>query len=363
MRKYYLDNLRYGIVLLVVLYHVIYVFNSAGVITNISVQGIPQFDVLLYFVYPWFMALLFVISGISTRYALEHKASKLFLRERVKSLLVPSIAGIFLLGWMSGYITSLSTDMFGGYGDTIPGFIKYLIYCLSGIGPLWFVHELLLATLVLMLIRFADKKGKLLKLGEKTNLLVLLLLFFPVWGSAQILNTPVILVYRNGFYIFLFLLGYYVFSHDSVQELLKKYYLPFMITAVIGGVAYTIYYFGDNYSSFTCLNTAFTNLYAWFMILAVLGFGKKWLNQRTAFTNYMAKRSFGIYVIHYPLMIVLAYVITTYLSLPLWVNYIVLLITVVPCVILFYEIISRVPIIRFLILGKSSNKVKARKQL
>lgn len=354
MRKYYLDNLRYGIVLLVVLYHVIYVFNSEGVITNISIQGIPQMDVMLYFVYPWFMAVLFLISGISTRYALEHKTGKLFLKERAKELLVPSIAGIFILGWISGYITSISIDMFGGYGDMIPGFVKYLIYCLAGIGPLWFAHELFLAILVLMLIRLIDRKDKLLAFGGKSNLLVLILLFFPVWGSAQILNTPVVEVYRNGIYIFMFLLGYYVFSHDNVQEILAKYYLPFLILALLCGVVYTINYFGDNYASSACLKTVFTNLYTWLMILALLGFGKKWLDRKTGFTYYMAPRSFGIYVLHYPVLIIIAYVITTYITLPMWANYVVLLLAVAVCVPLFYEIVTRIPVIRLLLLGKKS---------
>ena len=51
MRKYYLDNLRYGIVLLVIFYHIVYLFNSLGVITNVVIPGIPQMDVFLYLIY------------------------------------------------------------------------------------------------------------------------------------------------------------------------------------------------------------------------------------------------------------------------------------------------------------------------
>ena len=69
MRKYYLDNLRYGIVLLVIFYHIVYLFNSLGVITNVVIPGIPQMDVFLYLIYPWFMPCLFLISGISVQFA------------------------------------------------------------------------------------------------------------------------------------------------------------------------------------------------------------------------------------------------------------------------------------------------------
>ena len=52
MRKPFLDNLRYSIVLLVILYHVFYLFNSVGVITNVEIPGIPALDAVLYVLYP-----------------------------------------------------------------------------------------------------------------------------------------------------------------------------------------------------------------------------------------------------------------------------------------------------------------------
>lgn len=39
MRKPFLDNLRYGIVLSVAVYHVFYQFNSVGVITNVLIPA------------------------------------------------------------------------------------------------------------------------------------------------------------------------------------------------------------------------------------------------------------------------------------------------------------------------------------
>ena len=65
MRKTYLDNVRWITVVIVVLYHVIYMFNgvsTAGVIGPFS-DTQPQ-DVFQYMVYPWFMLLLFVVSGM-----------------------------------------------------------------------------------------------------------------------------------------------------------------------------------------------------------------------------------------------------------------------------------------------------------
>lgn len=351
MRRHYLDNIRWILVVLVVFYHVVYIFNSVDVITNLSVKGIPQMDAVMYFLYPWFMAGLFLIGGISARYSLEKRTGKQFLKERLQKILLPSIAGIFILGWVSGYITNLYTDMFMGSGDQIPGVIKYLIYSLCGIGPLWFAHELFLVSVILLIIRKIDKKDRLWELCGKANMIILLLLFFAVWGSSHILNTPLIEVYRHGIYIFMFLMGYFIFSHDRIQDMLVRWRFPLLAAAVVLGIAYTVCYYGTNYTDAKCLQSPFTNLYLWIMILAVLGCGKAWLNKTNRFTEYMRTRSFGIYVLHYPILITAAYFLTTYVPMPMILYYVILLvyeIVAVPC---FYEIISRIPVIRFLVLG------------
>ena len=105
MRKPFLDNLRYGIVLSVAVYHVFYQFNSVGVITNVLIPGIPALDAPLYVLYPWFMAALFMISGICARYSLEKQTGKQYLKGKVRRQLIPSIAIIFLIGWSTGWVT------------------------------------------------------------------------------------------------------------------------------------------------------------------------------------------------------------------------------------------------------------------
>ena len=62
----YLDNIRWITVVLVIIYHIIYLFNNSGVISNIGVKGIQIMDTFLIFVYPWFMCLLFIVSPART---------------------------------------------------------------------------------------------------------------------------------------------------------------------------------------------------------------------------------------------------------------------------------------------------------
>lgn len=357
-RRNYIDNIRWVTVLVVILYHVILTFNSVGIIKNIGVDGIPQMDAFLPFVYPWFMCLLFVVGGMSIRYSLEKRSGKAFAKERVKRLLVPSIAGIFLLGWIASLITNQYTDMFMGNGDKIPGFIKYFIFCLMGIGPLWFAHELFLGSMLILLLRTLDKQDRIWKFGGKANLIALLLFVLPVWGSSMILNTPFIEVYRNGIYLFMMLLGYFVFSHDEVTDILAGVKLPLLAAALVSGVAYVIRYYGENYAAQDCLQNFFTNWYAWIAILAAIGCFKAWGNKENAFTDYMRRSNFGFYVLHYPLMVILAYLECEYLSMPMFLRYVALLASELALLPPMYEMVRRLPVIGTLLLGKVDGSVR-----
>ncbi len=270
----------------------------------------------------------------------------------MKKILIPSVAGIFILGWIPGWVTNQYTDMFQGGEEAIPGFVKYLIYCMCGIGPLWYMHELILASLVLLLIRKIDRRNRLGALGDKTNLPALCLLVIAVWGSAQILNTPLIEVYRNGIYIFMFLLGYYVFSQEKVQELLRKWALLFLGIAVVLCVIYTVCYWGENFTMLQNLQSIQTNLYAWFGTLALLGCGKKFFDKETAFTRYMHPRSFGFYVLHMPLMTILAYGLDKGVHVPAGLKmYLLLAVGEVVLLPILTFVIRKIPVVNRLLLG------------
>lgn len=355
MRKQYLDTIRWGTVLLVLVYHVFYLFNTAGVLGGINSQsGIKAFDALLYFVYPWFMALLFLISGISARYSLMKRSGKQFLGERVTKLIVPSTLGLFAYQWISGYLNI----KIGGGMDFIPKPLIYPISAISGIGPLWFAQMLFVFSLLLVLIRKFDKKDTLWKLGGKANNVILLLLVFPLWGAAQLLNMPLLSMFRFGIYGFVFLLGYFVFSHDEVQDAVCKIHIPMLILAVVTGVCYTIYYFGENYTSPQCLQSIFTNGYLWIAILAILGCGKAWVGKTGRFSEYMAKSSFGFYVIHYPIVLGTCYLLYYICHMPMLPIYGIALLVTLGVTPLLYELLKRIPVLRYFVLGIKKNKSK-----
>lgn len=350
-RKYYLDNIRWITVILVIIYHIIYIFNCSGVITNMNVQGIPIMDTFCIFVYPWFMCLLFVISGMATKYSLEKRTNKEFIKDRAKRILVPSIIGTFAYGWICGLVTNQYTDMFMGNGDSIPAFIKYFIYCLTGIGPLWYCHVLFIASVLIILIRKIDRNDKLSELGKNIKLWMLIPLAFIVWGSSFILNAPMITVYRFGIYLLMFLLGYYVFSNEVIQDKLQKYSVVLITISGVIGIIYVVRFYGQNFSSDNILQNWFTNIYLLFAIISILSFGKKYLDFNNEVTTYMTRNNFSFYVLHYEIVLLLGFVVVTYMNLPFILNYIIILLGTIIILPVITAIIKRVPIINKLLLG------------
>ena len=171
MRNPYLDNIRWATVVLVVIYHVFYLFNACGVPGGVGrFEAVQPQDAILPLVYPWFMVLLFTVAGMSARYSLEKRSNKDFLKSRTVKLLVPSTLGLLVFQWLVGW---LNVTIGGGlaYMTEVPKPVLYLIFAVSGIGPLWFAQMLWLFSLLLVLVRKLDKKDKLHAFCEKAHLI------------------------------------------------------------------------------------------------------------------------------------------------------------------------------------------------
>ena len=348
-RKCFIDNIRAITVIIVIVYHIAYLFNTAGVVSNIGETGIPAFDTLCYFVNPWLMTIMFLVAGISARYALQKRTEKQFLKERAQKLLIPWVGGIFLLCWITGWVTNQYNDIF--MGNYVPAFIKYFIFCLIGLGPLWFNFELFIVSIVLLMIYKIDKNDRLTALAGRANIYVLLVLFLPFWGSSFLLNTPLITVFRNGIYLFVFLAGYYFFSQDKVIEILAKFKFPLFITGIILGIIEVYYFYGKNFGDNNFLQHPLTNIYSWIMMMGILGCSQKYFNKTNKIMDYIKRRSFFWYLSHYPIMVFTAYIFVSVLKLPMICNYVLVLVLAFGVTIIFCEIMRLIPVLRYLLFG------------
>ncbi len=356
MRKYYIDNIRTLTVLLVVLYHVIYMYN--GVATAGVIGPFYEFQIqdgLQYLLYPWFMVILFVISGMSSRYYLEGHSTKEFRRNRTGKLLVPSTIGLFVFQWILGYFNMSISLAFEAMPDTMPKLILYLIMAVSGTGVLWYIQMLWIFSMLLIPIKKLER-GKLYQLSEKANVIFLVALVIPVWLSAQVLNTPIIVVYRFGIYGFCFLLGYFLFANETVMDKLSKYWHILSVLALALGIFYTVCYFGKNYAEQPVVNSPLAIAYGWMAVLAIFAVAKKWGNTTNSVLQWMGQKSFGLYVFHYLPLAVIAYCMNKYTDIPALLAYVIAGVGAYGGGYLLNEIISRIPFLRWCVLGLKKEK-------
>ncbi len=157
--------------------------------------------------------------------------------------------------------------------------------------------------------------------------------------------------YKPIVYFIPFLLGYFVFSHEKAQELTVKMHLPILVAAIVAGIALVATTWGQDYSTPQYLRSILNNLYAWLMILAMLGCFKSWFDATSPFATYMSRSSFGIYVVHYLVIVSLGYMMKVYTTLSPFAIYIILLITVLTISPLLYEILRHIPVVRWCVLG------------
>ena len=368
MRKHWIDNLRWVTVLLVLFYHVIYFYNNKGVFGGIGGFGeypeYPQYqDVVMYILYPFFMPLLFILAGISSRYALEKQSAKEWFKTRTRKLLVPGTIGLFVFHWMVGYFNTVVAARQGVF-DGVPIIVKYFIMAVSGTGPLWFIQVLWLLCLVLLLVRAIDRKNQFYELCGKANYVIIILLGMLFWAGEQTLvkhPRPESLdglwnLYKPVFYLIPFMLGYFVFSHDEVQEKLEKAWIPLMACAVAAGTVLIVTTFGQDNTSPQYLGSPLNCLYGWLMCLAMMGWFKSKFDRTGAFAGYMTRSSYGIYIVHYLLIASLGYMMKTYTSLAPWQMYLILTEAVMLLSPAIFEVLKRIPFVRWCVLGIKKQK-------
>ncbi len=349
MRQAYVDNIKWATVMLVVIYHVIFMFNANGIdgVMGPLCEKQPQ-DVFQYVVFPWFMALLFLVAGMNSWSSLQTRSDREFIRSRTVKLLVPSTLGLFAFQWIQGWVNLTISGAFDKMPAETPGIAKFLIMAEVGCGVLWFARTLWLFSIALVFIRYYEK-GRLRSRLSNVNPFFILGAFL-FWGGAHILNVPVVACYKFGFYGVAFFLGYFVFSHEKNIETIVKLAPCSLCASIAFGINYVMKYYGQNYVETAVFGSFLSTFYAWFTILAILGFAKKYADVSTPFAKWASQRSWGLYVFHY--LGVSSCALLLYKSgLPPAAIYVITAIAGFGVGYGLYEIISRIPVYRWFVLG------------
>ena len=346
MRRAYIDNLRSAIVLLVVLYHACLVFAGSGAVLNVQGPPLPVLDGVGLLLYPWLMPLMFLLAGMSARYALEKRTLRQFRADRVRRLLLPLLGALACFAWP---LVALTFHVMGGsVGEMIAYFPKpgsaLFFLALMGMGPQWFLLELFLFSMVLPVARRLDAGGRLTGLARRAGPPAWAVFWLVYWAGSAFGN----LGNREALNLLMLLLGYFVFAQQEVIDRLERLAPAFIAAAAALGGAVTLYFWGVSCVAAEFLTHPLTTAYGWCACLALLSGFRRWCGGSGAASRFWRARSFAVYQFHYLAMMVTAWIVTEVRPLPAAAAFPAVLLLPVGVSLLFYEGISRIPGLRTL---------------
>lgn len=343
MRKYYLDNLRSFMILLLFPVHTFMIWNDFGSKFYIWNGESKLLSTLIVLVNPWFMPILFVIAGMCARYALEKRSIKEFVTERFLKLLLPFVSGMFLLVPVQTlYARKFFFDYKGGFLENYKYFFTHLTD-FSGYdggftpGHLWFILFLFLISLFSLIIQKCLSYDKMKDKVSKMNIWFILGLFLPVWLFYYIGNIG---GFSLGKDLALYLIGFYILSNDSILDKLEKNGKWIIGIWIVLEIALVLAYYQWSYYGDLAVN-----LVGWFGVLVWLVLGKRFWNRETKVTKYFAKASFPVYILHQSILVALAYYVVK-----AWDNMLlqaaVIMLGSLCLTVLCYQMVRYIPVIR-----------------
>ncbi|WP_348981619.1 acyltransferase family protein [Desulfitobacterium sp. LBE] len=303
IRKLYIDNLRWMVVLLLFPYHIFMIYNNfeSFYIHGAEIDGLSR---ILHTLWPWMMPVLFTIAGMSSAYALQKRSGGAYLKERVLKLLVPLLFGMLLIIPVQTYLAEMFhygsanywnyfakvTDLTGYAGGFTPGHLWFILYL--------FVISLLALPFML----YHQKHRKRFDI-QNVPLPLLLVLFVVPLLMQFVLDISGKSV---GEYFTFFMLGYFVLSQESVLDKTERCRLPLMAIFIAGFILILATGTGI-YEINSYLFDIIAGFYAWIVILAFIGMARRHLNFQTKLTGYLSKSSFGVYLFHQSWIVVIAF--------------------------------------------------------
>lgn len=368
-RRYDLDWLKVGAVLLLFPYHTAMIFVPWKFhIKNPTVsQGLTIFNA---FLHVWQMPLLFLIAGAATWYALDFRSGREYARERLLRLGIPLAFGILALIPPQMYVERLHLGQFSGtFFQFYPSIFTTGLYPQGNLSwhHLWFIAYLLVFSLVLLPLFLRLKKGtdkermhrwtSYLAQGHRIFFLALPLMVIQSllrarWpdGNQNLIND-----WANFFfYITVFIYGYAICSDVRLQgAIVRNRYVAF----IVGIACFVSFLFLTDiggaepwlrYNARGMAMAALDGLNTWGWLMAILGFGVSRLNVANRLLTYASEAAYPYYILHQTVILVLAfYVVALDWSIAAKFTCILLLSFVMTLVV--YEVlVRRITVLRFL---------------
>jgi glucans biosynthesis protein C len=338
-RKFFLDWLRVLAFAGLIVFHVGCLYASWDY--NIkSPRPVPAVEWALLALAPWRMALLFVISGVASRYLLAKLGAGGFALDRLRRLLPVILVGSLVVIPPQTYIMLLAKGLLhGGYFHF--WIFSYLAADQTLVAPLhrtmptydhlWFIVYLLLYTLIFAAV--AAAADRLSRSAPRPRAPLWALLTAPaLWLIGvnflieRLLPVTFYVVNDLGSHLKwggMFVAGIAYATRDEVWEWARRHRARLLAAAACFLIlqcicrGFWLAQHTDSAASALCWSVT-SSLYAWTMIGALCGYGLQHLNNGSRVLSHFNEAILPIYVLHQPVLFIGAfYVFPLELPLPL----------------------------------------------
>lgn len=353
-RRVDLDWLRVLAVLLLVPFHsaVIFIHDPQAVMYVKDEIGSSFLNHFAGWIHQFHMPLLFYVSGAATYFSLKKRETGQYIKERFLKLLIPAIAGLIIIIPPITYITQIAKGNSINFWQHFINFWQFGNADLTGMdgkftpAHLWFLLFLFVFSLIglpfFSLLKKEGSVGIVKRVIDKTGIPIIIFVTFIVITSTATLNN---LGDKNPVcYFLIFFCGYLFTIDDRFQHTIDKYVWLFLLTGIACEI---IRQFSYSFISNGTIVFILSILNRWMWLLTILGLGHRYLNKNNNTLKYLSSASYPFYIFHLLLNTVVGFYI---IKLPFGagIKYSLIVMLTIISTFLVYEIVKRIPVIRFL---------------
>ncbi|HEX4216143.1 MAG TPA: acyltransferase family protein [Candidatus Dormibacteraeota bacterium] len=325
-RLYFADHLRVALTALVVIHHLAITFAipiPGGWYYQLPDHSLPAeaFGLILVLVnQAFFMGAFFLLAGYFTPASFDRKGARSFLRDRVVRLLIPLAFFYLVLGPIAEIPLAFQYHLSLTWGTYLQAINP---------GPMWFVEVLFLFgcgyTALRLLIRRPAPRPALQPPAPPTALAVILFtagLAVVTFAFRQLIHVgytlPVLQWPSPGYlpqYVALFAVGVVAARRDWLRSIPDRMGWVGLIAAAMATIVLFLPALGTGLTTGSFMGgmhwqaaayALWDSIMAVGMFLGLLVIFRRWANHASAIWNELSRNAFAVYVLHAPLIVGLA---------------------------------------------------------
>jgi hypothetical protein len=306
---------------------------------------------------------IFVVSAAGIWYSLGYQKAGRFLWAKVLRLFVPFVFGIFILSPHQVYLERITHGQFSGsfiqwlprYFDGMYGLEEGGNFAFVGM-HLWYLVLLFLYSLLLLpiFLLLRTKVGRSVTRGIGSFLkipVVIYLLGFVLAMPMAYLNPQSLLGLRAFagwnmvYYLIVFFFGFMIFADERIQQaIIKQRFISLILGIVLVVLLHRGVFIKTQAPS---VGPVFQEtISSWCFVLAILGLCMKYLTTTGRFLRYTTEAVLPFYMLHQPIILLIAFWVVQ-LQIPILVKYLIIVVLSFAGVMLLYEGVRRVGVVRF----------------